>query len=79
MNEELDRVKLQIDPLKAENKKLMQDNNDLHFKIITLSEDIESTRNANLLNIKRLEAERNDLRFIVSQKDSTIGSIEAEN
>lgn len=79
MNEELDRVKLQIDPLKAENKKLMQDNNDLHFKIITLSEDIESTRNANLLNIKRLEAERNDLRFIVSQKDSTIGAIEAEN
>jgi hypothetical protein len=30
MNEELERVKLQIDPLKAENKKLMQDNNDLH-------------------------------------------------
>jgi hypothetical protein len=32
-----------------------------------------------LLNIKRLEAERNDLRFIVSQKDSSIGQIEAEN
>jgi len=79
MNEELERVKLQIDPLKAENKKLMQDNNDLHFKIITISEDTESIRNANLLNIKRLEAERNDLRFIVSQKDSSIGQIEAEN
>jgi len=79
MNEELERVKLQIDPLKAENKKLMQDNNDLHFKIIKISEDTESTRNSNILNIKRLESERSDLRFIVSQKDSRIGEIDAEN
>lgn len=79
MNEELDRVRLQIDPLKAENKKLMQDNNDLHFKIIKISEDIESTRNTNLLNMKRLEAERSDLRFIVSQKDSRISELESEN
>jgi len=79
MNDELDRVRLQIDPLKAENKKLMQDNNDLHFKIIKISEDIESTRNTNLLNMKRLEAERSDLRFIVSQKDTKINEMESEN
>ena len=57
----------------------MNDNNDLHFKIIKISEDIESTRNTNLLNIKRLEAERSDLRFIVSQKDTKINETESEN
>jgi len=57
----------------------MQDNNDLHFKIIKISEDIESTRNTNLLNMKRLEAERSDLRFIVSQKDTKINEMESEN
>jgi hypothetical protein len=57
----------------------MNDNNDIHFKIIKISEDIESTRNTNLLNIKRLEAERSDLRFIVSQKDTIINDMESEN
>ena len=57
----------------------MNDNNDIHFKIIKISEDIESTRNTNLLNIKRLEAERSDLRFIVSQKDTKINEMESEN
>ena len=65
--------------LRSAESKLMNDNNDLHFKIIKISEDIESTRNTNLLNIKRLEAERSDLRFIVSQKDTKINEIESEN
>ena len=65
--------------LRSAESKLMQDNNDLHFKIIKISEDIESTRNTNLLNIKRLEAERSDLRFIVSQKDTKINETESEN
>jgi centrosomal protein CEP135 len=79
MNEELDRVRLKIDPLKAENKKLMQDNNELDFKIIKINEDIESTRNTNLLNMKKLEAERSDLRFTVKQKDTKINKMESEN
>ena len=57
----------------------MNDNNDIHFKIIKISEDIESTRNTNLLNIKRLEAERSDLRLIMSQKDTKINEMESEN
>ena len=65
--------------LRSAESKLMNDNNDLHFKIIKISEDIESTRNTNLLNIKRLEAERSDLRFIVSQKDTKINEMESEN
>ena len=65
--------------LRSAESKLMNDNNDFHFKIIKISEDIESTRNTNLLNIKRLEAERSDLRFIVSQKDTIINDMESEN
>lgn len=77
MVNELEGLKNKIDPLKIENKRLINENNDLHFKIITLSENNESEKA--LVQIKILEGEKNDLRFMLVQKDKRINELISEN
>jgi len=77
MVNELEGLKNKIDPLKIENKRLINENNDLHFKIITLSENNESEKA--LVQIKILEGEKNDLRFMLVQKDKRINELVSEN
>lgn len=59
-------------PLKKENERLVNENNDLHLSVIKSKETNEEFRAKWEAKVKSLEEERNDLKFVVGQKEAMI-------
>ena len=53
-------------PLKKENERLVNENNDLHLTVIKSKEITEESRAKWEAKVKSLEEERKDLKFVVS-------------
>ena len=53
-------------PLKKENERLVNENNDLHLTVIKSKETTEEFRAKWEAKVKSLEEERKDLKFVVS-------------
>lgn len=66
-------------PLKKENAKLVQENNDLHFEMIKIKEESDYNSSKWQTTFNRLDGERNDLKFLLEQKDSKIRKLEDDN
>ena len=83
INEELkqtvNKSEQMILPLKKENARLVQENNDLHFEMIKIKEESDYNSNKWQTTFNRLDGERNDLRFLVEQKDQKLKKLEDEN
>lgn len=76
---ELEAEKKVCLPLRNENMKLVRENNDLHLEIIKLREDFERKEIALTNSISKLDKEKQEIRFLIVQKDSHIKNIENES
>jgi chromosome segregation ATPase len=65
-------------PLRAENMKIMKENQDLHTENIKLKQDLDFKDTHYSDIIKKLEAEKAEAKFLVIQKDLHTKSIEIE-
>ena len=66
-------------PLQKENVRLTKENNDLHLELIRTKETCESQESRWKSSLKVLEGEKNDMKFIVQQKGSSVQRLEEEN
>lgn len=57
---------------------MVTENNELHAEIIRAKEQAEAKETKWRAAVKALENERNDLRFVIGQKDYKIQELEAE-
>lgn len=78
VDSELKKSTEMIQPLKRENQRLVKENNELHLDMIQVKEGSESKDSKSLSALKKLEGEKSDLRFILSQKDRKINELETE-
>jgi len=65
-------------PLKKENQRLVRENNELHFEIMKSNEECESKQDKWELTFNKLNSERDDLRFVIKQKDKSIFDLEKD-
>ena len=66
-------------PLRNENLKLTKENNELHQNLIQLKDSLEIKSTANLNSISTLEQEKEQIKFILTQKDIQIKKEKAQN
>ena len=59
-----------LEPLKRENAKLLKENNDLHYEMIKVKEDCDYRESKWKNQINSLEGEKNDLKFVIQQKEA---------
>ena len=67
-----------LQPLKRENARLTKENNELHYEMIKVKEDADFKDNRWKTTMKSLEGEKNDLKFVLQQKDSSIKKLQDE-
>jgi chromosome segregation ATPase len=79
LKEALEAEKLVPLPLRNENAKLLKENNELHRELIKLKEDLDSKELSLGQSIRKLEAEKEEAKFLLSQKDIHIRNIENES
>ena len=60
---------IQLEPLKAENERVTKENNTLHMDIIAAKEAVDKTELSLKGQLRTLQNENQDLRFVVDQKD----------
>jgi len=65
-------------PLKKENQRLTRENNELHLEIMKTSEECESKQDKWDLTFNKLNNERDDLKFVIKQKDKSILDLEKD-
>jgi len=82
-NEDLKQEALQktsgLLPLQKENGRLLKENNELHYELIKVKETCEFQENRWKSSLKTLEGEKNDLKFLISQKQGGLSRLEEEN
>ncbi|MCQ2818228.1 MAG: hypothetical protein MJ252_13255 [archaeon] len=85
LQDERDKIKADLKvqgdlllPLRRENFKLTSENNQLHKDIIQLKDDIEHEHNRTANQISTLEKEKEDLKFLLTQKDTKINKLTAD-
>ena len=66
-------------PLRNENLKLTKENNDLHSQMIKLKDDIDIKQGSRANAITTLENEKEELKFLITQKDEKIKSLESQS
>jgi centrosomal protein CEP135 len=64
--------------LKKENSKLTKENNDLHFEMMKIKEDLDYRETKWKTTFRSVEGEKNDLKFLLQQKDNSLRKIEEE-
>jgi len=79
LKSELEAEKKVCLPLRNENMKLVKENNELHLEMIKLREDFERREISFTNSISKLDKEKQEIRFLVIQKDSHIKNIENES
>lgn len=75
---ELEAEKKVCLPLRNENMKLVRENNDLHLEIIKIREEFERKEITLSNSISKLDKEKQEMRFLIIQKDTHIKNIENE-
>lgn len=68
-----------IDPLKREMKKTENENNELHFQLIKIKEEMDGKDIKWKTAYNRMEEQKNDLKYLLEQKDSKLASITKDN
>lgn len=68
-----------VDPMKRQMNKLESENNELHFQIIKLKEEMDGKDIKWKTAHNRVEEQKRDLKFILDQKESRISKLEKEN
>ena len=68
-----------IDPMKREIKKLEAENNDLHFQIIKIKEEMDGKDIKWKTAYSRMEEQKNDLKYLLEQKDTKLEQLTKDN
>lgn len=68
-----------IDPMKREIKKLEVENNELHSQIIKIKEEMDGKDIKWKTAYNRMEEQKNDLKYLLEQKDSKLTSLTKDN
>ena len=68
-----------IDPMKREIKKLEVENNELHTQIIRIKEEMDGKDIKWKTAYNRMEEQKNDLKYLLEQKESKLGSLTKDN
>lgn len=63
-------------PLQKENEKLVKENNKLHMQVIQNKEEKEKGELAWKNNLRQLQDESQDMRFLAESKDQRIRNLE---
>ena len=63
-------------PLKNENQKIVDENNQLHLDVIRLKEELEQSGGSLRIRVKQLEGENTDMVYLTNQKDKKIQEME---
>ena len=66
-------------PLRNENMKLTKENNELHQNLIQLKDSLDIKSTANVNSISTLEQEKEQIKFLLTQKDLQIKKEKAQN
>ena len=66
-------------PLQHENERIVKENNDLHFQLIQYREHADGADLKWKAQCRQTQNEVQDLKFLLSQKDSQIAQLDAEN
>ena len=70
---------LQLEPLRAENERLLRENNELHQQMIRVKEESKQMEQQWTLRLKSVEGRSQDLNFVNGQTSDQIRALEAEN
>lgn len=76
---ELDAEKKTCLPLRNENMKLVKENNELHLEMIKLREDFERKEISLTNAISKLDKEKQEMRYLITQKETHIKNIENDS
>jgi chromosome segregation ATPase len=79
LKDALEAEKLVPLPLRNENAKLLKENNELHRDLIKLKEELDSKEVGLGQSIRKLEAEKEEAKFLLSHKNIHIKNIENES
>lgn len=66
-------------PLAAENERLVKENNELHLKLIEYREQVDGSDLKWKASYRQSQNEVQDLRFLLTQKENSIRSLDTEN
>ncbi len=75
---ELDSEKQATLPLRSENQKIVNENNSLHREMIRIKEEIDKKEMKFESTIRKLNEEKEEMRFLLSQKEISIKNAEQE-
>ncbi|EAS07050.1 centrosomal protein, putative (macronuclear) [Tetrahymena thermophila SB210] len=82
-NQELEQqlciIEKSLNPLKAENQKLMRENNNLQSEIILSSENAQQKYNLLTVRLKQLQTEAQDLKFVLQKSEERCLKLQDEN
>mgnify|MGYP006976790068 CR=1 FL=1 len=82
MNEELKSAQFKGDqitePLKRENARLLKENNELHYEVMKIKEEAEFKDSKIQSALKTIDGERNELKFLIQQKESAMKKLEED-
>lgn len=79
LKESVDRSLLNVSAFKKENIKLIKENNELIKQNIELGKNLNNSNNGKSLEIKRLQDEKNDFKFMLSNSKIKIENLNKEN
>lgn len=79
IKKDLDSEKKNTLPLRNENIKLVKENNDLHLEMIKMREDFERKEISLTNSISKLDKEKQEIRFLLKQKDTHINNLNKES
>ena len=75
---ELESEKQATLPLRSENQKIVNENNSLHREMIKIKEEIDKKEVKFETAIRKLNEEKDEMKFLIQQKDIAIKSSESE-
>ncbi|KAL4472081.1 hypothetical protein ABPG72_001079 [Tetrahymena utriculariae] len=82
-NQELEQqlclIEKSLNPLKAENQKLLRENNNLQSEIILSSENAQQKYNLLTVRLKQLQTEAQDLKFVLQKSEERCLKLQDEN
>ncbi len=79
ISQQLESEKQVTLPLRNENKKLVQENNNLHKEMVVLKEDFHKKEQTSFNELKKLQDEKEDVRYLLIQKESMVSNLETES
>lgn len=69
-------IRIQLEPLKKENERIVRENNELHLQMIKVREECEMRENQMRAQLRQIQNEKTDLQFLSNQKDFKLQELE---